>query len=127
MTSSIFDINTTIDNYSIIGPGLKVIGTDEEVLNYAEMFELRGTLEKHLAKREEVTHVVNHVSDNGSQWLYVFCVHTLVGDSGFVLTICDKSDKDAYAFASDMLKLRLETAGVAKYHEVALQPNAADA
>ena len=111
----------------IIGSGIKMIGDDEEVLNHAEMFDLRKTLEEHLEKRQEVTHVVNQVTDSGSKWLYVFCVHTQPGDSGFVLMICDKSDNDACAFANDMLEFRLETSGIAEYHESAPPPKAANA
>ena len=111
----------------IIGSGIKMIGDDEEVLNHADMFNLREQLEEHLAKRQEVTHVVNQVTDNGNKWLYVFCVHTLPGDTGFVLMICDKSNSDAYAFANDMLEYRLESSGIAEYHEVGPPPTAADA
>jgi hypothetical protein len=50
----------------IIGSGIKMIGNDEEVLNHAEMFNLREQLEEHLAKRQEVTHVVNQVTDSGN-------------------------------------------------------------
>ena len=111
----------------IIGSGIKMIGDDEEVLNHADMFNLREQLEEHLAKRQEVTHVVNQVTDNGNKWLYVFCVHTLPGDTGFVLMICDKSDSDACAFANDMLEFRLESSGIAEYHEAVPPPKAADA
>ena len=111
----------------IIGSGVKMIGDDEEVLNHAEMFNLREKLEEHLAKRQEVTHIVNQVTDNGNKWLYVFCVHTLPGDTGFVLMICDKSNSEAYSFANDMLEYRLEPSGIAEYHEVGPPPEAADA
>ena len=117
--SAIFDV--------IIGSGIKMIGDDEEVLNHAEMFDLRKTLEEHLEKRQEVTHVVNQVTDSGSKWLYVFCVHTQPGDSGFVLMICDKSDSEACSFANDMLEFRLESSGIAEYHEAVPPPKAADA
>jgi len=111
----------------IIGSGIKMIGNDEEVLNHAEMFNLREQLEEHLAKRQEVTHVVNQVTDSGNKWLYVFCVHTLPGDTGFVLMICDKSNSEACSFANDMLEFRLESSGIAEYHEAVPPPKAADA
>ena len=111
----------------IIGSGIKMIGDDEEVLNHAEMFSLREVLEEHLEKRQEVTHIVNQVSDNGNKWLYVFCVHTLPGDTGFVLIICDKSNSEAYSFANEMLEYRLESSAVAEYHEAGPSPEAAHA
>ena len=111
----------------IIGSGIKMIGNDDEVLNHAEMFNLREPLEEHLSKGEEVTHVVNQVTDSGSKWLYVFCVHTEPGDSGFVLMICDKSDSEACTFANDMLEFRLESSGIAEYLEAVPPPKAADA
>ena len=111
----------------VIGSGIKMIGDDEKILDHAEMFDLREKLEEHLEKRQEVTHVVNQVTDDGSKWLYVFCVHTLPGDSGFVLMICDKSDSNACGFANDMLEFRLKESGIAEYHNAEPPPKAANA
>ena len=103
---------------NIIGPGMEFISNDEEVLSRAELFNLREALEEHLKNKEEVTHVVNHTTKTGNKWLYLFCVHTLEGDTGFTLLVSDKAQAEAKDFADAIIKHRLDSTGVTSYHRV---------
>ncbi|MAG27147.1 hypothetical protein CMI47_16545 [Candidatus Pacearchaeota archaeon] len=95
---------------------VKILSNDNDVLEYSELFNIRGRLETYLKDRVECTFIRQVDTGDGKISVSIINVHTLKSDPGFTCVIFRDKDKSLDKIEK-FLKFRAKSCGIKRIED----------